>query len=107
MNKRNSSNKNSIFINIDVFKVDFNAAYGENRFYLDADRQCIKYNTSININYIVEITSPNYEKYTSISTSGTALYKNINLFKIKLTNNTTLYIPESEYKKFKNIINNG
>ena len=103
MNKRNNSNytKNSIFININAYKTTISDT-SSNVFYL-LNNNFITYNTSININYIIEITNVYRDTCTCREANGMSKYKSINLFKITLINGEKIYLPEPEYEKFKNL----
>lgn len=107
MKKRNNSCTNdSIFININAYKTGISATSNDKIFYL-LNNSFVTYNTSININYIIEITSVYRDTCSCREIDGMSKYKSFNLFKITLINSEKIYLPEPEYKKFKNIINNG
>lgn len=99
MNKKRKNN----FITIHPLYTSADGSY----FYLLKDDTLNKYETSININCIVEITKPIKDDYAVKRLyDNFTTYNKMTLFRINLTDKRSLYLFSEEYNKFKNIIKN-
>lgn len=78
----------------------------DNSFFYKYDNKYKTYETNINIEHIIEITSPILDDWY-IKLSGDCYTTNeLSIFKIYLVDNRTLYLFGDEFEKFKNLMNN-